>query len=232
MVYSLHKFYHYFFNNRFVFYVDSMTLTYLLNKPLFLTELQDGYYCFWNMTLPSHITQGIFTRWQMPYLISLTTQNHTRYLTRGRCPSIHYTTWPIVWCQDLPSTGVFLNSYPLEYKRRIALKALYSMLLEGKLHYLGQDRVLRRYLELNEAITIITELHKGVGGSHFSIEITIRIFLDAHYWWPTIYKDSLHLCRSCDECQKTRNLTFTVTKLVTTPLSNSFMKWGLNLLGL
>jgi hypothetical protein len=33
MVYALHKFHHYLFSNQFVFYVDHMALTYLINKP-------------------------------------------------------------------------------------------------------------------------------------------------------------------------------------------------------
>ncbi len=56
--------------------------------------------------------------------------------------------------------------------------------------------------------------------------------MDAHYWWPNIYKDTLHVCKSCDECQKIGNLTFyTTTKLMTTLLSNPFMKWGLYFIG-
>jgi hypothetical protein len=33
MVFSLHKFRHYFLGNKFVFYVDHMALVYLVNKP-------------------------------------------------------------------------------------------------------------------------------------------------------------------------------------------------------
>ncbi len=33
MVFSLHKFKHYLLGNKFVFYVDHMTLVYLVNKP-------------------------------------------------------------------------------------------------------------------------------------------------------------------------------------------------------
>jgi hypothetical protein len=33
MVYALNKFHHYFLNNKCVFYVDHMALTYLINKP-------------------------------------------------------------------------------------------------------------------------------------------------------------------------------------------------------
>jgi len=33
MVYALHKFKHYLLSNMFIFYVDHMALTYLVNKP-------------------------------------------------------------------------------------------------------------------------------------------------------------------------------------------------------
>jgi hypothetical protein len=96
--------------------------------------------------------------------------------------------------------GVFLYNYPLEYERRIALKALHFMLLKGNMHCLSQNRVLRCCLDVNEATIIFTWLHKGVGRGHFFVEIIIKNILDAHYLWPTIYKDTLHFCKSCDEC--------------------------------
>ncbi len=39
MVFSLHKFKHYFMNNKFVFYVDHMALIYLVNKPQVLGRI-------------------------------------------------------------------------------------------------------------------------------------------------------------------------------------------------
>jgi hypothetical protein len=48
------------------------------------------------------------------------------------------------------------------------------MLLKGNLHYLGQDKVFKHCLDLNEAIIILIEPHKGVGGGHFFVEITIK----------------------------------------------------------
>jgi hypothetical protein len=55
------------------------------------------------------------------------------------------------------------------------------MLLKGNMHYLDQDKVLKCYLDPNETTTILTELHKGMGGSHLSTKITINFFLDVHY---------------------------------------------------
>ncbi len=67
-----------------------------------------------------------------------------------------------------------------------------------------------------------------LGGSHFSIKITNHKILDACYWWPNIYKDTLHLCKSYDECKKIRNPTFsTIAKLMMALSSNPFMKCGL-----
>jgi len=76
------------------------------------------------------------------------------------------------WLSDVRTylhIGVFLDDYPLEYERRIALKALHFTLLEGNLHYLGHDRVLRQYLDLNEATIVLTKLHKEVRGGHFYV---------------------------------------------------------------
>jgi len=78
----------------------------------------------------------------------------------------------------------------------------------------------------------MTELHKGMGVSHFPIHITITKILDVRYWWPTVHKDALHIRRSCDECKKLGNLTFSsMAKLLITLPSNPFTKWGLNFIG-
>ncbi len=129
-------------------------------------------------------------------------------------------------------TRVFSNNYPLKYKRRTKLKALCFTLLEGNLHYLNQYKVLKCCVDTNEATIVLTKLHKWVGGSHFSVEITIRIFLDARDWWLSFYEKNLHFCKSCYECKKIGNLTFSIiTKPMITLLSNPFMKWQLNFIG-
>jgi hypothetical protein len=81
------------------------------------------------------------------------------------------------WLLDVRSylhMGVFHESCPLEHQKKIAPKALWSILLEGNLHYFGHDMVLWHCLDPNEATTILIELHKGVGGGHFSVNITVN----------------------------------------------------------
>jgi hypothetical protein len=48
MVFVLHKFKHYLLGNKLVFYVDHMTLVYLVNKPQVLRRAANGF--SWNFT--------------------------------------------------------------------------------------------------------------------------------------------------------------------------------------
>jgi hypothetical protein len=96
--------------------------------------------------------------------------------------------------------GVFHENYPLEHQKTIALKALQFIFLEGNLHYFGLTWCCDIVWMLIEATTILIELHKGVGGGHFSANITVKKILDARYWWSIVYKDTLHFYKSCEEC--------------------------------
>jgi hypothetical protein len=75
-------------------------------------------------------------------------------------------------------------------------------------------------------------MHHRVGGEHFFTNIIAKKILDANYWWPTLQKDVLQHCQSCDDYKHIRNLPITnLTTLVTILLIEHFMKWDLNLMG-
>jgi hypothetical protein len=79
---------------------------------------------------------------------------------------------------------------------------------------------------------MMRELHEGLAGGQFAIEITHKKILDVRYWWPTMNRDVHDYCKSCDACQKTRGLTTqSLTNLVTSLLKEPFMKWGLDFMG-
>jgi hypothetical protein len=59
------------------------------------------------------------------------------------------------------------------------------------------------------------------------MEITAKNNLYARYWWPTIFKDTHEILRSCDNCQKIGGFkTKSLAKLVMTLPKEPFMKWG------
>jgi hypothetical protein len=34
------------------------------------------------------------------------------------------------------------------------------------------------------------ELHEGMAGGHFVIDITVKKIMDVGYWWPSQFKDT------------------------------------------
>jgi len=49
MVYALHKFMHYLFGNRFIFYIDHMALLYLIKKSQVFGKITKWLLYSWNM---------------------------------------------------------------------------------------------------------------------------------------------------------------------------------------
>jgi hypothetical protein len=49
--------------------------------------------------------------------------------------------------------------------------------------------------------TILQELHNGVGGGNFSLDITMKKILDASYWWPTMNINVHEFYWTYDLCQ-------------------------------
>jgi hypothetical protein len=62
----------------------------------------------------------------------------------------------------------------------------------------GQDNRLCKCLTTSKGQIILKELHEGVVGGHFDVDITLKKILDASYWWPVLFKDTHEFCRSCD----------------------------------
>jgi len=56
-------------------------------------------------------------------------------------------------------------------------------------------------LQPKQVPTILQELHNGVGGGHFSSNITMRKILDVDYWCPTMNKDVHEFYQTYDLCQ-------------------------------
>ena len=62
--------------------------------------------------------------------------------------------------------------------------------------------MLLRCLEKEEALKVLSSLHKGPIGGHFRAEVTTHKILRAGYYWPTLFKDAYAHVRKCEECQK------------------------------
>ena len=89
------------------------------------------------------------------------------------------------------------------------------------------DQVLLRCLEKDDAEHILTELHYGSTGGHFSGEFTANKVLRASYYWPTLFKDAHAHARKCQICQvnagRERRHAFPVEPVT---IENPFEQWG------
>jgi hypothetical protein len=110
----------------------------------------------------------------------------------GHEPKARVATKPNNGCYFFPLTrvvigifeyliiGSFLVHYNQEQKKKLALKPSCFSLVHEKLYCQGENQVLRRYFEDLKIPTMLQEMHEGVGGGHFSSEITICKFVDAN----------------------------------------------------
>nr|GEW09306.1 reverse transcriptase domain-containing protein [Tanacetum cinerariifolium] len=64
------------------------------------------------------------------------------------------------------------------------------------------DQIIRRCVHGQEAFDILKACHEGPTGGHHGANFTTKKVFDAGFFWPTIYRDSHDLVKSCDICQR------------------------------
>lgn len=78
----------------------------------------------------------------------------------------------------------------LDARKKLALRLKFSQyqLIDGVLFQNNYENLLLRCLERDDVEHILTELHDGPVGGHFSVEITAHKFLREGYYCPTPFK--------------------------------------------
>ncbi|GKA96617.1 reverse transcriptase domain-containing protein [Tanacetum coccineum] len=62
--------------------------------------------------------------------------------------------------------------------------------------------MIRRCVYGQEVVDILTACHNGPTGRHHGANYTAKKVYDSDFYWPTIYRDSHDLVKSCDSCQR------------------------------
>ncbi|GJW35699.1 reverse transcriptase domain-containing protein [Tanacetum coccineum] len=60
--------------------------------------------------------------------------------------------------------------------------------------------MIRRCVQGQEAIDILTACHNGPTGGHHGANNTAKKVFDSDFYWPTIYRDAHDLVTRCDAC--------------------------------
>ncbi|KAJ9553842.1 hypothetical protein OSB04_017887 [Centaurea solstitialis] len=67
--------------------------------------------------------------------------------------------------------------------------------------------VIRRCIPKEEVTSIIHHCHTGPCGGHFGGHITAAKILQSGFYWPTLHRDCHDFVKSCDECQRSGNIS-------------------------
>ena len=69
------------------------------------------------------------------------------------------------------------------------------------------DQIIRRCVPNSEIFSVISFCHNEACGGHFSSRKTIANILQCGFYWPNMFKDTHHFCKSCESCQKLGGIT-------------------------
>nr|GEW69547.1 reverse transcriptase domain-containing protein [Tanacetum cinerariifolium] len=69
------------------------------------------------------------------------------------------------------------------------------------------DQVIRRCVHGQKAVEILKACHNGPTGGHHGPNYTAKKVFDSGFYWPTIYRNSHDLVKSCDACQRQGKIT-------------------------
>nr|XP_025616244.1 uncharacterized protein LOC112708272 [Arachis hypogaea] len=169
-----------------------------------------------------------------------TTQAHTTTLLQSTLdkPSIdthnvlsivNKDNWQHPYIQYLRS-GTIPNH--IDNKGKFRRQASYYTLLNDNLYRRGYSRPLLKCLNRAEADLVLSEAHEGICGIHSGARSLSQKILRAGFYWPTIWKDSKHKVRTCDNCQKhSPTIHLPAEHLHHLTVSWTFEKWGIDILG-
>ena len=54
---------------------------------------------------------------------------------------------------------------------------------------------------------ILSHCHENACGGHFASQKTAMKILQSGFYWPSLFKDSHAMCRTCNRCQRLGKLT-------------------------
>nr|XP_029145223.1 uncharacterized protein LOC112717554 [Arachis hypogaea] len=120
----------------------------------------------------------------------------------------------------------------IENKGKFRRQASFFTLINNTLYRRGYSRPLLKCLDREEADLLLAEAHEGICGIHCGARSLAQKALRAGFYWPTIWEDSRHKVRTCDNCQKhSPIINMPAEHLHQSVVSWPFNRWGIDILG-
>jgi len=139
------------------------------------------------------------------------------------------------WYADLVNylvTKEFPPSLSKSQKDKLRADAKYYFWDTPYLWKFCVDQVVMRCVPQDEFHSILTFCHSHYCGGHFGAKRTAHKVLESGLYWPFIFKDAYHFCKSCEKCQKIDNITHkNQIPLTNILVSEFFYVWGIDFIG-
>ncbi|KAL1549192.1 hypothetical protein AAHA92_17324 [Salvia divinorum] len=117
-------------------------------------------------------------------------------------------------------------------KMKIKSEARYYFWDDPYLWKVGTDQVIRRCIPDWEQGDVLIHCHSLACGGHFGPKRTARKVLDSRFYWPSLHKDAYELCRRCNRCQLTGEISAR-DEMPQVPIivCEMFDIWGIDFMG-
>ncbi|RVW58141.1 Retrovirus-related Pol polyprotein from transposon 17.6 [Vitis vinifera] len=94
------------------------------------------------------------------------------------------------------------------------------------------NQIIRKCVPEEEQQGILSHCHENACGGHFASQKTAMKVLQSGFTWPSLFKDSHIMCRSCDRCQRLGKLTKR-NQMPMNPILivDLFDVWGIDFMG-
>ena len=94
------------------------------------------------------------------------------------------------------------------------------------------DQIIRKCVPEQEQQGILGHCHENACGGHFASQKIAMKVLQSSFCWPSLFKDALTMCRSCDRCQRLGKLTYKyMMPLNPILIVDLFYLWGIDFMG-
>nr|GEX01642.1 reverse transcriptase domain-containing protein [Tanacetum cinerariifolium] len=213
VVYAFEKFRSYLIMNRSIVYTDHSALKYLFakkdSKARFLhwvLLLQEFTFKVIDTKGPENLTVDHLSRLENPHQNVLDPKEINE--------SFPLETLNMVSSRGNSSTSWFAD-FANYHARNFVVKGMSSQqknkFFKDVKHYFWDDlflfkicadQVIRRCMHGEEAINILKACHYGPTRGHHGPNYTAKKVFDSGFYWPTIYRDTQDLVKTCDVCQR------------------------------
>ncbi|XP_014524457.1 uncharacterized protein LOC106780674 [Vigna radiata var. radiata] len=114
------------------------------------------------------------------------------------------------WFADIANfkaAGILLDDLTWQQKKKFIHDSKECLWDDPYLFKLGADRLFRRCVTVEEAVSILWHCHNSPYGGHFNGERTAAKVLQSGFFWPTLFKDAHAHAKGCDKCQRTGSIS-------------------------